>query len=90
MDITLTSAGILMALTILGGLLVKAYIDPVKLKTDLNATENQKMQETLKELEKRMRAQETHSSEHGIRLDLMIETVNKLCEKLDKFIERGK
>jgi len=86
----ITSSVILGIITLLGGLIGKAYIDPVKSKTEINAKDNVKLRKDLEGLEERMRAQETHSSTHDIKMDHLIDTVEKLCTKLDKFIERSK
>lgn len=69
--ITVTSA--------IGGLLLRAFVNPVKVKTEAN-------DKVIKDHEERIRDLESMTSAHTIHLENLMKAVDKLVDKIDALI----
>lgn len=82
MDLSVISAvvGTSVSLTgAVGGLLLKAYINPVKQKAELN-------EKIMSTYEERLRHLETQQAAHSIHLDNLMKAVDRLIDKIDELV----
>lgn len=82
MDLSVISAvvGTSVSLTgAVGGLLLKAYINPVKQKAELN-------EKIMSTYEERLRHLETQTAAHSIHLDNLMKAVDRLIDKIDELV----
>lgn len=65
--------------TAVGGILLKAFVNPVKTKTEANSM-------TTQDHEDRLRHLESQASQHSIHLENLMKAVDKLVDKIDVLV----
>lgn len=82
MDWTVISAVVGATVTLsvaVGGLLLRAFVNPLKNRSELNV-------EVSKDHEERIRKLENTSSEHGVHLANLLVAVDRLVNKIDELV----
>lgn len=77
--ISAVAAGVVTVAVAVGSILLKAFVYPIKQKTELNAT-------FMKDHEERIRHLEGQASAHSIHLENLMKAVDRLVTKIDELV----